>query len=155
MIAKDQEVPIVATTCTSSAAAAASREAGISTFDSEFQSLEMEAESELAEIQTMLSMFDDTPATTPLEQEKPCSWNTHTIARTVSDVQSEGQGGTSHREQSLKQMAVTDSRSKGGTASAGDMDIESILQEMNTIDGKGALYNNIRRGVSQLLWVYE
>lgn len=136
MIAKDQEVPIIAT---SSAAAALS---GNYTF--EFQSLEMEAESELAQIETMLSMFDDIPATTCTSSGKDMSQDTDTTTRTVLDVQSQGQ--SSDREQSLKQMVVTDKVSSGDRCSGGrvtgggdDMDIESILQEMNTIDGESAV----------------
>ena len=125
-ITKDQEVPIAGAT-------------GVAGGRSTFQSLEMEAESELLEIQTMLSMFDDTPAAASSAKDKP--QDTHTYTETTSSVQSQ----LSHRldrEQSLKQMLVTDKVSSSEqvcysvTKPGDDMDIESILQEMNTIDGK-------------------
>ena len=123
-ITKDQEVPIAGAT-------------GVAGGRSTFQSLEMEAESELLEIQTMLSMFDDTPAAASSAKDKPQD----TYTETTSSVQSQ----PSHRlnrEQSSKQMLVTDKVSSSEqvcysvTKPGDDMDIESILQEMNTIDGK-------------------
>ena len=132
-IAKDQEVPIVTTSSSSSAVVA-----GKSTY--EFQSLEMEAESELQEIQTMLSMFDDIPATMSSDKDKPQNTQCH---HTTTEVQGQRQG--SDGEKLLKPSIVaadqvsSGNRSNGGrvTAADNDMDIESILQEMNTIDGKG------------------
>ena len=132
-IAKDQEVPIV------TASSAAISEAGKTTF--EFQSLEMEAESELQEIQTMLSMFDDIPATTLSDQDKP--QNTHCHGHlTTTEIQSQRQGSNGNRPS----IVTTDQMSFGNcingskvTAAGDDMDIESILHEMNTIDGKGAV----------------
>ena len=113
--------------------------AGKSTY--EFHSLEMEAESELQEIQTMLSMFDDIPVTTSSDKDKP--QNTNPTIRS--------QGQSSNGEKSLKQsMVVTDQVSSGNrsngsrvTAADNDMDIESILKEMNTIDGKGEVQPKI------------
>ena len=132
-IAKDQEVPIVTASSSSSTAAAISV-AGKTTF--EFQSLEMEAESELQEIQTMLSMFDDIPATTSSDQDKP--QNTHCHQTTTED-QSQCQGSDGDKPS----IVMTDQMSFGNcinggrvTAAGDDMDIESILHEMNTIDGK-------------------
>ena len=95
----------------------------------------MEAESELQEIQTMLSMFDDIPATTSSDKDKP--QNTHCHGhQTTTEVQSRCQG-------SDVSIVMTDQMSSGNrsngcrvTAAGDDMDIESILHEMNTIDGK-------------------
>ena len=112
------------------------------TGSSSFQSLEMEAESELLEIQTMLSMFDDIPAATSSAKDEPQSTTSTSTcpSRTVSNVQS--QGHSSDGEQSIKQTLVTDkvlsrNHCSRHTADGDDVDIESILQEMNTIDGKG------------------
>ena len=106
----------------------------------------MEAESELLEIQTMLSMFDDIPAksTTSSKTDKPCQQNAYPTTKTALDIQGhqlQGHDQVSDREQSL---IVTDNhRDCGGTVTTGDdMDIESILQEMNTIDGKGTVAQN-------------
>ena len=143
-IAKDQEVPIV--TASSSSAAAAVSVAGKTTF--EFQSLEMEAESELQEIQTMLSMFDDIPATTLSDKDKPQNIHGH---HTTTEVQSQCQGSNGDRPS----IVMTDQMSSGNringgrvTAAGDDMDIESILHEMNTIDGKVlrmcTLYGQVR-----------
>ncbi len=129
--AKDQEVPIVTTS---------SAVAGNTTF--QFHSLEMEAESELQEIQTMLSMFDDIPETMSSDKDKPQNKQYH---HTTTNVQSQGRG--SDGEKSLKpsmvatEKVLSGNRSSGSrvTAAEDDMDIESILHEMNTIDGKGAV----------------
>ena len=107
----------------------------------------MEAESELLEIQTMLSMFDDIPAKsmTSSKTDKPCQQNTHPTTKTALDVQGHQlQGQVSDGEQSL--IVADNHRDCGGTVATGDdMDIESILQEMNTIDGKGTVAQNFIR----------
>jgi hypothetical protein len=96
----------------------------------------------------MLSMFDDIPETiASSDKDKPQNIQHH---HTTTNVQSQGQG--SDVEKSLNPLMVATDKVLSGTRSNGnrvtaaddDMDIESILLEMNTIDGKGAVESTCR-----------
>lgn len=116
--------------------------------NSTFQSFELEAESELLEIESMLSMFDDIAATGTTVKDKPRPQDTRTLVsrKTESNVQNLSK----KRGLSFKPVATTGEGSSScqyGSTSVGipcdDMDIESILHEMNTIDGKRYNYTNL------------
>jgi hypothetical protein len=88
-------------------------------------------------------MFDDIPETiASSDKDKPQNTQYH---HTATNIQNQGQG--SDGEKSFKPSMVATDKVFSGTCSNGnrvtaaddDMDIESILLEMNTIDGKGAV----------------
>ena len=93
-----------------------------------FHSLEMEAESELQEIQSMLSMFDviDAPAL-----DKPMA-TTGSLPCSQYESRSEQHLSTSDRPSSSKHCKEVEADD--------NMDIESVLQEMTTIEGIGYMY---------------